>query len=433
MRHLQYEPAQETGSPRSDRLASERPATGQPAVRSLADRFPHLASLNLHAGDWAALAQHGFVSAERRGERYYFKLRFRRQAAQIVRYLGSAARANAVRAELDVLQAEKRTQRELRALGHELRHRLHAAKATLQPLLASQGFRFHGLAIRRSRTKVQVDQDPLTSTQEKPRHETARIQTRAIGRGIERSAPRGTASAKPPLPSRVTRGTRPRLSARGQRQTRPPGGDLGRAQRRPDRDYRRCRAVHSLAVGRGSDQSRDARTATIGVRYVLPRSAPNRSLQPIRTAASRITAARGRQPPGSIARLFTVCWAGKAKKGHVDTHVIVARRTKPGSKAAARASPQIRIDRTLLEVFIHDTSAQQRDADKRPPPARHAVEPGHSRHSLGKRSRDYSTCSFKFRKRTCIGSPEWICSANTPRRLPLGSNRSTHFLPLIQV
>ena len=119
MRPRQHPPAQipRTGSPRTDQLAVERPATGQPAVRSLEDRFPHLASLNLHAGDWAALARQGFVAAERRGDRYYFKLRFRRQAAQIVRYLGSAARANAVRAELEVLQADTRGQRELRALG----------------------------------------------------------------------------------------------------------------------------------------------------------------------------------------------------------------------------------------------------------------------------------------------------------------------------
>ena len=47
--------------------------------------------------------------------------------------------------------------------------------------------------------------------------------------------------------------------------------------------------------------------------------------------------------------------------------------------------------------------------------------------------RGYFTSSCRFRKRTSVASPECSCSARMPRRLPSGSSRSTHGLPLIQV
>ena len=69
-----------------------------------------------------------------------------------MRYLGrDAARAAEVREELWKLQEPRRTELELARLDRTARRMVRDAKATLAPLLAEQGFTFHGNAVRRRR------------------------------------------------------------------------------------------------------------------------------------------------------------------------------------------------------------------------------------------------------------------------------------------
>jgi hypothetical protein len=102
--------------------------------------------------DLAALRRQGFVAAERRGEHIVYKLRFRRDGRQVVRYIGSdLAQAKAVQLELDYLQEERRNELKLARLTDATRRMLRESKKELASLLAKEGFAFHGYAIRRCR------------------------------------------------------------------------------------------------------------------------------------------------------------------------------------------------------------------------------------------------------------------------------------------
>jgi hypothetical protein len=104
----------------------------------------------LTSDDLAALRRQGFVTAERRGNRTYFKLRFRRGRQQMVRYIGSDPdKAEAVQRELDHLQEERKTELELSRLTEKVKKMLRESKQVLAPLLAEEGFGFHGHQIRR--------------------------------------------------------------------------------------------------------------------------------------------------------------------------------------------------------------------------------------------------------------------------------------------
>ncbi len=81
----------------------------------------------------------------------YYKLRFRREARQVVRYVGDCERAAAVARELSVLQHEVQVMRNLRQAVKAANKRLKEAKMQIRPLLEDHGFAFHGLSIRRSR------------------------------------------------------------------------------------------------------------------------------------------------------------------------------------------------------------------------------------------------------------------------------------------
>lgn len=114
---------------------------------------PGLLELGLSAEDPGHLARQGFVARERRGERDYFKLRFRRGDRQVVRGLGSDPQLAAqIQEELQRLQADRRAELHLAKLDHAARRRLRTAKQALQPHLENGGLHFHGLAIRRSRS-----------------------------------------------------------------------------------------------------------------------------------------------------------------------------------------------------------------------------------------------------------------------------------------
>jgi hypothetical protein len=92
------------------------------------------------------------VTAERRGNRTYFKLRFRRDRQQVVRYVGcDPDHAAAVQQELDILQEERRKELELSRLTDAAKTVLRQSKRALAPVLAEEGFAFHGYEIRRRR------------------------------------------------------------------------------------------------------------------------------------------------------------------------------------------------------------------------------------------------------------------------------------------
>lgn len=116
--------------------------------------YPALFRLRLAASDIEDLARQGFVSVEQRGNRCVHKLRFRSGGRQVVRSIASAVMANLVRAELERLQARRRICRELAALDHIARRQLRHAKAQLEPLMAANGWKFHGRAVRRPHPTV---------------------------------------------------------------------------------------------------------------------------------------------------------------------------------------------------------------------------------------------------------------------------------------
>ena len=111
--------------------------------------YPALAALRLDAADLDELTRQGFVCGEARGQRRYFKLRFRRGGKQVVRYIGNAEHADIIKNELLALQAESRTTRELRTIARLASKMLRDAKTQLTPILESNGLAFHGLSIRR--------------------------------------------------------------------------------------------------------------------------------------------------------------------------------------------------------------------------------------------------------------------------------------------
>lgn len=113
--------------------------------------YPALAALRLDQLDMDALVCQGFVCREKRDERVYFKLRFRRAGRQIVRYIGDDRRAAAIQKEMRELQADVRIMRQLKAIATAANQRLRQAKKELEPILNANGFTFHGLAIRRRR------------------------------------------------------------------------------------------------------------------------------------------------------------------------------------------------------------------------------------------------------------------------------------------
>jgi hypothetical protein len=123
--------------------AADLPAS-VPAITS-----SRLGQLRLTPEDLCALRRQGWIQREWRGNRQVYKLRFRRGGKQIVRYLGDAEIARQVGAELAVLQKAHRACRRLRRIAETARDMLRTSKKDLLPLLARNGYRFHGLAIRR--------------------------------------------------------------------------------------------------------------------------------------------------------------------------------------------------------------------------------------------------------------------------------------------
>lgn len=125
-----------------------------------------LEALRLGSEEIAALRQQGFVAGEVRTGRVIYKLRFRLQGRQRVRYLGTDAdKAVCVERLIQTLQRGRRIKKQLRDLNHDLTEKLGETKRRLEPFLDRAGLKFHGLAIRRPRAGGASRMVPLDKQQ----------------------------------------------------------------------------------------------------------------------------------------------------------------------------------------------------------------------------------------------------------------------------
>ena len=125
-----------------------------------------LADLALSPDQRRALSRQGFVAAEYRGTNgRYFKLRFRYQGRQAVRYLGTNREvADRIQRELVELQAGTRLDRTLARLAREVQEALRRTKRRLEPYVEDIGYRFHGFELRRrSKQSFHVAQREATA------------------------------------------------------------------------------------------------------------------------------------------------------------------------------------------------------------------------------------------------------------------------------
>jgi hypothetical protein len=130
------------------------PVVGCNPVGLPAKQFPALSGLGFGENDLAALRRQGFVSCEQRRPEHapIYKLRYRIQGRQRTRFLGNnLAFLDAVRRELAELQQAIKGDRQMRRVLRQARRGLRQAKSTLAPLLAEQGYSFHGRVLRRRR------------------------------------------------------------------------------------------------------------------------------------------------------------------------------------------------------------------------------------------------------------------------------------------
>jgi hypothetical protein len=104
--------------------------------------------------DLTAISARGFVSAEKRPSGLLtYKLRWRRNGRQCVRYLGSDPTIGArVKAAVAALRQPMQTARELNTDFAATRRALREVKAILSPLLAANGLAFHSYTVRRKAT-----------------------------------------------------------------------------------------------------------------------------------------------------------------------------------------------------------------------------------------------------------------------------------------
>ena len=112
-----------------------------------------LDQVGLEPNEWVALRRQGYVSREGRGpDRAVFKLRFRCDGRQRVKYLGTnPVRAQRAAVELSRLQAARHVERLHKRVRREVSELLRDGKRRLEPMLEGTEFRFHGRAIRRHR------------------------------------------------------------------------------------------------------------------------------------------------------------------------------------------------------------------------------------------------------------------------------------------
>lgn len=116
-------------------------------------------SRRLSPADHDSLARQGWVSEQiRPSGATTYKLRWRIEGRQRVRYLGSdPAVAAHVRAVLIDMRCARRTERALAQLLRQARFQLAAIKRQLAPDLETIGYAYHGYTARRTRTSAIPD------------------------------------------------------------------------------------------------------------------------------------------------------------------------------------------------------------------------------------------------------------------------------------
>jgi hypothetical protein len=113
--------------------------------------YPLLNRLKLSDEVLGALTRQGFIRSERRGTKTIFRLCYRVEGRQHVRYV-SPRDAKALEAELRSLQRQILARRRLAVLAALGRRALRDRKLKLAPLIEARGYHFHGHQIRRRRT-----------------------------------------------------------------------------------------------------------------------------------------------------------------------------------------------------------------------------------------------------------------------------------------
>src|SRR3954462_11281945 len=114
--------------------------------------FPILYRFALSAEEIGALTRQGAIRSEKRGGKTIFRLRYRVDGRQHVRYI-SPNNAAALEAELRLLQKRVRACRYLNSLAALARQALRDRRLTLTPILQARGCHFHGHQIRRRRKR----------------------------------------------------------------------------------------------------------------------------------------------------------------------------------------------------------------------------------------------------------------------------------------
>jgi hypothetical protein len=123
--------------------------------------FPLLNGLALCEEELIALTQQGFIRSEKRGGKTIFRLRYRFHGWQRVRYV-RPDEAEALAAELAVLQRRVRARRRMTRLATLARKVLRHHRSTLAPILEARGYHFHGHQIRGRRYTKEVDFDAIS-------------------------------------------------------------------------------------------------------------------------------------------------------------------------------------------------------------------------------------------------------------------------------
>jgi hypothetical protein len=113
-------------------------------------QFPALSALWLTTQELQQLSRQGGIRQERRGEKTIWKLRYRCDGRQHVKYI-PIQQLDVVRAELSALQSLTRLRRALKQCTQRAKLYLKKTKAEVEALTENSDYYFHGFEIRRSR------------------------------------------------------------------------------------------------------------------------------------------------------------------------------------------------------------------------------------------------------------------------------------------
>src|SRR4051812_23694627 len=111
-------------------------------------QFPGLTARGLTVDDLWQLSQQGAIGREIRGGKTVWKLRYRCDGRQRVKYI-PIQQLNVIRTELSALQSPTRLRRELKYCTRLAKSYLRKTKVDLEALAENSDYYFHGFEIRR--------------------------------------------------------------------------------------------------------------------------------------------------------------------------------------------------------------------------------------------------------------------------------------------